>query len=331
MFRWLLAVAVATVVQAAALEYYGPQLERYTYPFEVRHLELRLQEQPVQMAYMDLKPEKPNGRCIVLLHGKNFTGAYWERTARTLAGAGYRVVIPDQIGFGKSSKPVGIQYSFSMLARNTAALLEHLGISRSVVLGHSMGGMLAVRYALSYPDRVEALVLENPIGLEDWQRFAPDPGVAYWYGREKGKTVEKIMHYQLESYYDNRWKPEYQPWADLLASLTLGGDDYEPIARNQALVTQMIYTQPVCHQFDQLHLPVLLIIGQRDRTALGKELVTPEVRGTMGNYPLLGRQAAGVIPGARLVELPGIGHLPHIESFPLFMDALTSFLNAPRQ
>lgn len=89
----------------------GLMLEDYTYPFAVSTVNLGIQGQQLTMAYMDLKPAKPNGKTVVLLHGKNFSGAYWEQTANDLAKDGYRVIMPDQIGFGKSSKPTNIQYS----------------------------------------------------------------------------------------------------------------------------------------------------------------------------------------------------------------------------
>ncbi|PWG67434.1 alpha/beta hydrolase, partial [Enterobacter mori] len=80
-----------------------------------------------------------------------------------------RVIAPDQVGFCSSSKPEGYQFSFAQLAHNTQALLQQEGIDQVSVIGHSMGGMLAARLALNYPQLAEQLVLVNPIGLEDWQ------------------------------------------------------------------------------------------------------------------------------------------------------------------
>jgi pimeloyl-ACP methyl ester carboxylesterase len=75
-------------------------------------------------------------------------------------------------------------------------------------------------------------------------------------------------------------------------------------------------------------MPVLLIIGQRDHTAPGKNLAPPEARKKLGNYPELGRKTAAAIPHAQLVELDGLGHLPQIEAFPRFIKPLTDFLAA---
>jgi pimeloyl-ACP methyl ester carboxylesterase len=109
----------------------------------------------------------------MLFHGKNFGGYYWTNVIKALSAKGYRVLVPDQIGFGKSSKPF-INYSFHRLAALNRQLLDSLGIQKAVLMGHSMGGMLASRFALLYPERTAQLVLENPIGLEDYRRFVPN-------------------------------------------------------------------------------------------------------------------------------------------------------------
>jgi pimeloyl-ACP methyl ester carboxylesterase len=101
------------------------------------------------MAFMDIAPKgKANGRTALLLHGKNFCAATWERTLEALSEAGYRVIAPDQVGFCSSSKPEGYQFSFAQLAHNIQALLEQENIEQVTVIGHSMGGMLAARLAL---------------------------------------------------------------------------------------------------------------------------------------------------------------------------------------
>lgn len=142
------------------------------YPYAVKYLDLQIENKRARMAYMDAAPTKPNGAAVILFHGKNFNGFYWKDVAAKLTASGFRVIIPDQIGWGKSDKP-DIHYSFHLLAQNNKKLLESLKIERAIVVGHSMGGMLATRFALMYPETVSKLVLENPIGLEDYQTFVP--------------------------------------------------------------------------------------------------------------------------------------------------------------
>ncbi len=307
------------------LKWLDIMLSNYTYPYPVKYIQLDIQQQKPRMAYMDIKPSNYNGKNIVLLHGKNFNGAYWETTARELSKQGFRVIIPDQVGFGKSSKPLHFHYTFQQLAENTKNLLDSIGVTKTAVLGHSMGGMLATRFALMFPETTERLILENPIGLEDWKLVVPYKNVDWWYKNELGKTYEKIKSYQLESYYDGKWKPEYDKWVNLLAGWTLNSD-YKTIAWNAALTYDMIFTQPVVYEFKNIKCPTLLIIGTRDRTALGKPLVNEEVRKTMGLYNQLGKEAQKKIPNAELVEIENIGHLPHIESFDKFISPLIKFM-----
>ena len=300
-------------------------LTNYEYPYKVENITLSTQQQNLTMAYMNVKPDNFNGKTIVLFHGKNFNGAYWKTTIKALTSKGYQVIAPDQIGFGKSSKPDHFQYSFQELAKNTKVLLDSLGIKKTAILGHSMGGMLATRFTLMYPEITEKLILENPIGLEDWKLVVPYQTIDWWYQSELKKTYEGIKNYQLNSYYDGKWKPEYDEWVNLLAGWTLNSD-YKKIAWNAALTYDMIFNQPVVYEFKNIKCPTLLIIGTRDRTALGKPLVSKEVRENMGLYQYLGKRTQQEIPNAKLVEIKNIGHLPHIESFEKFINPLTEFL-----
>ncbi|SDI19213.1 alpha/beta fold hydrolase [Chryseobacterium jejuense] len=304
---------------------FDAMLSEYQYPYEVHFKNLKSQGNDLKMAYMDVKPQKANGKTILLLHGKNFNGAYWERTAKDLSEKGFRVIIPDQIGFGKSSKPHSYQFSFSQLAENTKAILDELGIDKTIVLGHSMGGMVATRFTLLYPEKVQKLILENPIGLEDYKTFAAYQNIDQAYQSELKNTAETYKNYQLKFYYDNKWKAEYQPWLDLIAGWTLH-KDYPLVAWDAALTSDMIYNQPVCYEFKNIKAPTLLIIGTRDRTAIGKDRAPKELQSKMGQYQELGKKTQREIEGSQLVELENVGHLPHIEVYPKFFEALYNFI-----
>lgn len=300
-------------------------LTGYTYPYEVKYLKLNIQQQKYLMAYMDVKPSNYNGKNIVLFHGKNFNGAYWKATIEALTAEGFRVIAPDQLGFGKSDKPDFFQYSFNQLAENTRALLKTLNIEKTDILGHSMGGMLATRFALMYPEVTGKLILENPIGLEDYKTMVPYRNVDWWFKNEQDKTYASLKKYMQDNYYGGNWKPEYNQWVNILAGWATGKDK-KLVAWNNALTYDMIFMQPVVYEFKDLKCPTLLIIGTRDRTALGKPLVSEEVRKTMGLYNNLGKITKDKIPDCELVEIPDVGHLPHIEAFDLFIEPLVSFL-----
>jgi pimeloyl-ACP methyl ester carboxylesterase len=300
-------------------------LDGYEYPFPVKILPLKLEGQSLRMAYMDVPATaKANGRTVVLLHGKNFFGAYWHETIKTLSAAGFRVVVPDQIGFGKSDK-VDIHYSFHQLARNTKRLLDTLGVRKAVVVGHSMGGMLATRFALLYPETTEKLVLENPIGLEDYRVGVPFQSVDQAEATELKSTEASIRKYHA-TYYPNGYPAAHDQWLLPLAAQTRS-PDFAKVARANALTYDMIYQQPVCYEFGRLAVPTLLIIGQDDRTVVGKGLIKdPKTLAQLGQYPALGRRTAAQIKGAKLVELAGVGHIPHLEAPAQLYKALLGFL-----
>jgi pimeloyl-ACP methyl ester carboxylesterase len=322
----LLALALPTFADdAPKVQALGARLEHLEYPYPVTLFPVKNQGQSLEMAYMDLKPEHPNGRTAVLLHGKNFCGAYWAATAEHLRNEGYRVVIPDQIGFCKSSKPHTFQYSFHQLAANTHDLLASLGVNKATIVAHSMGGMVGARYALMYPQGVEKLVLVNPIGLEDWKaKGVPWQSVDQWYARDLKTSYAGIRQYQLAHYYDGRWKPEYDRWA-LMQAGQYEGDGKETSAWAGALTYDMVFTQPVVYEFPQIKVPTVLIIGQRDTTAIA-DGASPDVKAKLGNYPELGKEAAARIPGARLIPLDGLAHSPMIEAPERFYKALDEAL-----
>jgi pimeloyl-ACP methyl ester carboxylesterase len=306
---------------------YGPQLEGFAYPWPVTLYKFQSQGQALEMAYMDVKPSTSNGRTAVLLHGKNFCAATWESTITALSQAGYRVIAPDQIGFCKSSKPQQYQFSFQQLADNTHALLHSLGIPRAIMIGHSTGGMLGIRYSVMYPSEVEHLVLVDPIGLEDWKaRGVPWQSVDDWYKRELQTTAERIRSYERATYYAGTWKPAYETWVQMLAGMYRGTGRTQ-VAWDSALLYDMIYTQPVIYEIHALKMPVLLIIGDKDTTAIGKDLAPPDIRATLGDYPVLGKKAAAAIPHAQLVEFADLGHAPQIQAPDRFHRALIDGLH----
>ena len=320
----LLAAALGLVPALASAQSpsYGPELEGFDYPFPVHDFAFDSQGKHLTMGYMDIAPAKPNGATAVLLHGKNFCAATWEDQIKALSDAGYRVIAPDQIGFCKSTKPERYQFSFQQLAHNTNALLQSLGVKSAYLVGHSTGGMLAVRYALMFPRETAGLVLVNPIGLEDWKALGvPSPTVDQWREREAGLTAEKIRAYEQSTYYAGSWKPEYDRWVNMLAGLAQG-PGHEIFARDTALIDDMIFTQPVVYEFPLIKVPTLLMIGDKDTTAIGKDFAPPDVRALLGHYPKLARNAEAAIPGAKLVEFPDAGHAPQIQDAEAFDRAL---------
>jgi pimeloyl-ACP methyl ester carboxylesterase len=114
----------------------------------------------------------------------------------------------------------------------------------------------------------------------------------------------------------------------MLAGLNRG-PGHALVAWNSALIYDMIYTQPVVYELGNLRMPVLLMIGDRDTTAIGKNFAPPSIRPTLGNYGVLGKEAASRIPHAKLVEFPDLGHAPQIQDPDAFHKALLDGLVTP--
>ncbi|MGZ8557846.1 MAG: alpha/beta fold hydrolase [Chitinophagaceae bacterium] len=292
------------------------------YPYPLHFFSLNMENKKIQMAYMDVKPASANGKTIILFHGKNFNGYYWKDIIPSLVEKGYRVIAPDQVGWGRSDKP-DLHYSFHLLANNNKLLLDSLNIIKVSVIGHSMGGMLAARFVLLYPEKTEKLILENPIGLEDYKTFVPYQSLDEIYQKEKAATYQSYKKYQ-QSYYP-AWKPEYEQYVKAQAE-PLTDSAFDSIAWVNAITYQMIYEQPVVYELNQILVPTLLIIGQLDRTVVGKNLLAEEQKNKYGQYPALGEKIKQQISNSILVELNGVGHIPHIQERALFKKTLFDFL-----
>lgn len=315
--------AILVIIFAAFSVAPAQAVRAVKYPYAVKYFDLQIENKAARMAYMDAKPTvKSNGETIILFHGKNFNGYYWNEVIPKLTAQGFRVIVSDQIGWGKSDKP-NIHYSFHLLASNNKKLLDSLNIEKTIVIGHSMGGMLATRFALIFPETVSKLILENPIGLEDYRTFVPYQTYEDALKSEQTQTVDKMREYQ-KSYYPT-WRPEYEQYVQAQAE-SLTKPDFPQTAIANALTSLMIYEQPICYEFKNIKTPTLLIVGQADRTVVGKNRVAKDAVDKYGQYPELGRKTNREISDSKLVELENVGHIPHVQTLDKFMDAVLNFI-----
>jgi pimeloyl-ACP methyl ester carboxylesterase len=311
----------------AAPHSYGPRLEGFDYPFPVHLFREVVQGQSVEMAYMELAPQRPNGRTVVLLHGKNFCGATWGDTARVLAASGYRVIVPDQIGFCKSSKPIGFQYSLYGMASMTADLLRWRGVARATLVGHSIGGLIAMRMAIVTPQLLDQMILVDPLGLADrLAQGVPYIGVDRAADLERRKTPASMKTYQLTGYYHGVWRHDYDRWVDMLAGM-YAGPGRDAVIDAQARTTEMIETQPVNYEFSRITVPTILMIGTLDHNVFGKTWAPTEIGNQLPESATLGDKAAARMRRARFVPLDGLGHVPQVEDPARFQVALLQALS----
>lgn len=298
----------------------------FVYPYPVKSYRFVSQRKQLTMSYMDVSPKGTPKGNIVLLHGKNFCGATWNATIDVLLNDGYRVIAPDQIGFCKSTKPTDYQFTFYALAANTNGLLHSIGVTNATIMGHSMGGMLSSRYALMYPNETNRLVMVDPLGLENWFALGVPyqaPDISYL--TELNTTYDSIKSYQQSTYYAGTWKDSYDIWVNMLLSIYQGslGDHF---AWNMAETTDMIFTQPTIYELPNLKMNSLLMVGDKDNTAIGKTWAPADVKPLLGHYDVLGKQVSAQIPGCTLVEFPDLGHAPQIQDPDSFHAALLNWL-----
>ena len=289
---------------------FSPTLEDVPYPYPVRTLPLTMYGHDVRMAYMDVTPAAAaNGRTVVLLHGMNFYGEYWSNVIEVLRNEGFRVVVPDQVGFGRSSKPI-MPYTLSDMAFNTHKLLETLGVPRANIVGHSMGGMVAARFAMLYPDSTERLVLYNQIGLTDARLQRPPTPLDEVYKQVLGQGYDAVYR-GIARYFVNGVPKVAEKYITRQYGWTLSGN-WPQAAMVRALVQQMVYEDPVVYDWAHIKAKTLEIGGEKD--------------GATPDWPEHAKHVAQTIPDCTLVLLPNIGHVPHFEAPEKFFPELVKFL-----
>jgi pimeloyl-ACP methyl ester carboxylesterase len=316
-------------VPASAEEPLGIGLEGFAYPYPVHMFVIPEGGERLNMAYMDVPPEgDSNGRTALLLHGRNFPSSYWQATIKALSADGYRVVVADQIGFGKSSKPLA-DLHFDELARNTASLLESLNIETVDVVAHSMGGMHATSFARGYPARVERMVLAAPIGLEDYRLYVP-PVPSERLIEQEAKVTPDSYRRWLMTAYELTLPPEaLDPYVEARTRIR-GSADYPRWLVAYVNSYQMIWREPVAPEIPLLTQPVLFLIGDNDHIAPGRDMAPEALRGKMGHNVELARELAAKMPKGTVETFDGIGHLIHLEAPQRFNESVLRFLNDGR-
>lgn len=288
------------------------------YPYPSKYLDIEVYSQDVRISYMDIAPRStPNGHTVMLLHGNNFGGFYFGVIIDGLIDAGFRVIVPDQIGYGKSSKPIA-PYNFNSQARNTWLILQEEQIDKVMVVGHSMGGMLAARLTTQYPDSVERLVVYNPIGLSDSRFNRPMTPVDQIYERVL-QTDYQSTRRSLSRYVGHdpdAWNDDFESYTRIRYSWTLSAD-WPRLAMVQSIISQMLYGDPVVYDWAHIHVPTLAFGGAED-LLLGPAEAFQERMNVL----------ADTVPNGngRALLIPGLGHVPHLEAPDQIVPPLVAFL-----
>jgi pimeloyl-ACP methyl ester carboxylesterase len=293
--------------------------EDCAYPYPVKYLPLNVYAQDLRLAYMDVPPQgTANGHTVVLLHGNNFGGFYFGPIIGALAKEGFRVVVPDQIGYGRSSKPA-IPYNLHDMAANTRKLLQSLQIDKVMVVGHSMGGMAAARFATQNADLTERVVLYNPIGVVDARIGRRAPDLNETYKQTLTGTTYQSVKAGLMRYVGHNpaaWNDLFETYARQKYATTLGAE-WPRLAMAQSLITQMLYIDQVVDDWARIQAPTLAFGGAEDLLA-----------GTAAVFQERMKFIAASVPNGkgRVYLIPGLGHVPHLESTEKTLPPLLAFL-----
>ena len=255
------------------------------------------------------------GPPVVMLHGGGPGASAWSNFGRNLGvfAGRFRTLLVDQPGFGHSDKPPVAGQYFTFAADALAGLLDGLGIEKVQLVGNSLGGGTAVRFALRYPDRAGRLVLMGPGGLS-LNVFAPDPteGVKRLmeFAAPPGPSKEKLAAFLRTLVFDQRLitdelvEERFAAASDpaaLAAAASLGASFFDPASAEEGLLWRDAH---------RLRNPVLLVWGREDR-------VNP-LDGALVALKLLRR--------AQLHVFGGCGHWAQLEKFDEFNQLVMSFL-----
>lgn len=283
--------------------------EDIPYPHPVHYLKMTLYGEDVRMAYMDVQPQGVAlGRTVMLFHGMNWFGEYFAATIDVLTREGFRVIVPDQIGFGRSSKPI-IPYDFNLHAADSKAILDDLGIDQVAVAGHSMGGALATRFARAYPETTTHLVIINQIALTDSRLTRPPRRFDETYARSLARNYESVRR-TVEGYFVT-YKPEYDRYVDTMYAWTLSGE-WPRLAKVRALNSMALYADPVVYDRPHIKAKTLFLSGAEDGD----------------DFRELAQWIVDSIPNAELHLLDNVGHNPFMEAPDRFFPPFVAFLKS---
>lgn len=256
--------------------------------------------------YLDEGQGPANPSVIVFLHGSgngasgysNFKGNY-----PALVKAGYRVILPDLIGFGYSDKPADVEYPLSFFVECLKQALDVIGVQKVTLVGNSLGGAVALGFALAHPQNVERLVLMAPGGVSDMPDYLAMPGMAAMFAHMA--TGKPFTHETMKAFFLKAFVVNPDAVSDELVAERL-----ELMKLQNPQVMKTMKVPNLTERLGEIAAPTLVLWGINEN-------MMPE-NGIL-------RLAKG-IPNCRLVTIPHCGHWVMIEHRELFNRLVLSFL-----
>lgn len=244
------------------------------------------------------------GRPVVLVHGFSVPSYVFDKTSDDLAAAGFRVIRFDLYGRGWSDRP-DLVYDRRLFAEQVLELMDTLHIPKADLLGLSMGGAIAGRFAAEHPDRVRSVTLVAPLTRPHDISVMAWPGVGEWLTR--AWFLPSLASSQLEDFpHPERmagWAERFQP------QMRYDGFGHAILSTIRHVTTES--SMPDFEKVGKTGLPVLLVWGEADKTV-------PYVQHT---------DVQRAIPQAQFVSLPATGHLPVVEDPAAVHPKIAAFLS----
>ena len=307
MRRLLVLLTLVGAVRCAKID--APtSFRKLSYPMPVSHLDVG----GVEVAFSDVGVGEP---ALVLIHGLGSYMPVWERNLDALS-ARHRVVAIDLPGYGKSSKE-NYEYSMAFYARVVEGVIEKLGLSRVVLVGHSMGGQIALTHALKYPGRAERLVLVDPAGFERFGR-----GEGRWLAEAVNKdyvakTPAEAVYANVAANFYSMPKEARFMVDDRLR--VIGGPDFDAYTYAVARSVYAMIHEPVADRLGDIKVPTLVVFGENDGL-----IPNPVLHG--GSTRAVAEEGTRRLPHGRLVMIPRAGHMVQFERPVEFDRAVLEFL-----
>ncbi len=257
-----------------------------------------------------------DGPPIVLIHGLSSYMGFWEYQIEELSKT-HRVLALDLPGFGQSGHP-DAPYTPPWYADVVADWMFAVGVERSTVIGHSMGGQIAMELALTHPERVERLVLSAPAGIESFNagagRFMKD----FWTESRATESSEEQVRANFQTMVFNRMDDGVerliQERVRLGRSKRFGGTS---VAVSRCIAGMIDH--PIGTRARDIAVPTLIVFGTDDR-------MIPNPVFTGGRTAAVAARAHSLIPHSSLVTIAGAGHTVHHDAPRAFNAAVAEFL-----
>jgi pimeloyl-ACP methyl ester carboxylesterase len=282
--------------------------KKLAYPMPVSHVNV----DGVEVAFSDTGVGSPT---LLLIHGLGSYMPVWQRNLEAL-GRQHRVVAIDLPGYGKSAK-ANYDYSMTFFARTVDGVIDALGLHDVVLVGHSMGGQIALTYALRYPGKARALVLAAPAGFERFGR-----GEAAWMAEAVDKDyvartpTEAVYANVAATFYDMPKEARFMVDDRLRV---IGGPDFDAYAYAVSRSVAAMLRAPVIDRLGEIRVPVLVVFGENDGL-----IPNPILHG--GSTRAVAEGGTRLLPHGRLVMIPRAGHMVQVERPAEFDAAVLAFL-----